>query len=564
MKKLCVILVITVLFITMMSTGCGSAAPTTTAPLTQPPVQTATQAPAPTATAPSATAPSRAPITTQPTTQAPTTPKTTPASTSAAQYGGTLRYAMSSAPGTPIGWIPETVGPSLGTISTCLQTLLVELTTGGLSPQLAESYAVDNSVPSVTFKLRKGVKFHDGSDFNAQAVKWAFEQTRSGTANRSVTMYWKSIDVVDDYTLRIVFSEWQNRLIRGFSDGATFLCSPAAYEKNGIDWIRWHMVGTGAFAQTSFDRDVQTTLLKFPDYWDKGKPYLDKLQLLYVVDELTRLALFKSGGAELMDIGSNYKTAGDLLSQGFQIIKKQGGANSLFPDSLNADSPWSKIKVRMAAEYALDKESMARAFGFGYLTPAYQQCSPANEAYDPSFTAIRKYDVARAKQLMSEAGYPNGFKTRIVSQITGSRDFQTAIQAYLKVIGIDADLEFVDAAKFAQYQTGTWQNALIFGSVVEYPNFNASLNFGFAETPMWYKSLKKPDGFSALFKASMGTASPDAALIRKCNEAIYNDASVINLYYGASVYGAIVNLHDTGFDTRSSVYWNPQFTWLSP
>lgn len=564
MKKLCVILVISVILITLMSIGCESPASTATTSATRAPAQTTILAPAPTTTVPAVIAPSRAPITTQTTTQALTTPATSSVSSTAPQYGGILRYAMSSPPGTPIGWIPETVGPSLGTISTCLQTLLVELTAGGLAPQLAESYEVDNSIPSVTFKIRKGVKYHDGSDFNAKTAKWAFEQTRSGTANRSVTLYWKSIEAVDDYTLRIVFTEWQNRLIRGFADGATFICSPAAYEKNGLDWIRWHMVGTGAFMQTAFERDVQTTLTKFPDYWDKGKPYLDKLQLLYVVDELTRLALFKSGGAELMDIGSNYKTAGELLSQGFQIIKKQGGANSLWPDSANPDSPWSNIKVRMAAEYAIDKESMAKAFGFGYLTPAYQQCSPKNEAYDPNFTAIRKYDVAKAKQLMSEAGYPNGFKTRIVSQTTGSRDFQTAIQAYLKIIGIEAELEFVDAARFAQYQTGTWNNALIYGSVVEYPNFNASLNFGFAETPMWYKSLKKPEGFSALFKASMGTNSPDVSLIRKCNEAIYNDASVINLYYGASLYAATPRLHDTGFDTRSSVYWNPQFTWLSP
>jgi len=92
------------------------------------------------------------------------------------------------------------------------------------------------------------------------------------------------------------------------------------------------------------------------------------------------------------------------------------------PDSANADSPWSNIKVRQAAEYAIDKIAIARALGYGFKTEAYQLPSPSNPAYNPNLTGKRLYDLAKAKALLAEAGYPNGFKTKIIAQTGGNLD----------------------------------------------------------------------------------------------------------------------------------------------
>ena len=100
----------------------------------------------------------------------------------------------------------------------------------------------------------------------------------------STTNYWTSWDIIDDYTIRVNFSQYLNTLMRSWEN--YFFVSPTAYEKNGIEWVRTHMVGTAAFSQTQFLRDVSTTLVRNPVYWQQGKPYLDKVEILYVVDQL--------------------------------------------------------------------------------------------------------------------------------------------------------------------------------------------------------------------------------------------------------------------------------------
>jgi peptide/nickel transport system substrate-binding protein len=109
--------------------------------------------------------------------------------------------------------------------------------------------------------------------------------------------------------------------------------------------------------------------------------------------------------------------ASEPATAGYKIISQTAGAQALIPDSANADSPWSKLKVREAAEYAMDREAIARTFGYGYWKAAYQAPSPEAPAYVASIPG-RKYDTAKAKQLLTEAGYPNGFKTKLIAADT--------------------------------------------------------------------------------------------------------------------------------------------------
>jgi len=459
----------------------------------------------------------------------------------------------------------ETAGGSTVTMQLALDFLLHEQIDGTLTPNLAVSYNVsaDPKAPSITFYLRKGVKFSDGSDFNAQVVKWDLETTGKGPPNAGQAAFWKSFDVIDDYTLRVNFTSFQNRLVRGFADASTYLYSKDAYDKNGLEWMRWHMVGPGAFKQVDFQRDVVTKTERNPLYWETGKPYLDGVNLIYVLDELTRLALFKSGGADVIDLAGNGRVAADLKNSGYQIIKKQGGITILVPDSATADSPWANLKVRQAVEYAIDKEALANTFGYGYWQAAYQLPSPVSKAYDPAF-AGRKYDLAKAKQLLADAGYPNGFKTTLIAQ-TGAinPDIPVTIQSFLSKIGITAGIDFQDAAKYTATIQGTWNNGLILNTLLEWPNPNQQLNFYFGTTSPFFKSAKKPAGWSDAFTATLTSASQDVALERKAINLLYDDNTFISLYYGASMYGAQNNVRDTGLDTRSSIYWNMADTWLA-
>jgi peptide/nickel transport system substrate-binding protein len=202
-----------------------------------------------------------------------------------------------------------------------------------------------------------------------------------------------------------------------------------------------------------------------PNYWEKGKPYLDGFKYFFVGDELTRVALFKSGGAEVLNTNGNGRIGNALKDAGYNIVTQLLGPNMLVPDSANPDSPWSNLKVRQAAEYAIDKESIATTFGAGWWRAVYQFSNPSSKAYD-STIAPRKYDVAKAKQLLTEAGYPNGFKTSLIAApLQLNRDVVLAIQAQLAKVGIQADTQFPESAKWSEISTNTWKNAILYTSV---------------------------------------------------------------------------------------------------
>jgi len=439
---------------------------------------------------------------------------------------------------------------------------LQEMSDASLVPWLAESWTEDPPTNSITIKLKKGITFSDGSPYDAKAVKWNFDKIRVSPMQAGFAKYWKSIDVVDDYTFKFTYTEWQNRFLRDFADVDAMACSPAAFEKNGLDWMRWNMTGTGAFVQTKFERDVVTEVRKNNTYWDKGLPYLDGINLMYVVDELTRQALFKSGGCDMMDLAGNYRMAAEFESQGYQILKKNGGATVLFPDSKNKESPWANVKVRQAAEYAIDKAAIAKAFGYGYTKPIYQICTDISLAYNPNFAGERKFDAAKAKALLKEAGYPNGFKTKITASVGGSRDIPLAIKAYLDAIGIATEVEFQDPPKYNSTMFSNW-NGLLYGGTLEWPNFNNTMNFFLGLESAFFPVVGRPDGWADTFNASMRSAKPDKALMQKCVQALYDDCTVITVYTGPGITAATKSVQDTNMSKRSSIYWDKERVWLS-
>ena len=374
---------------------------------------------------------------------------------------------------------------------------------------------------------------------------------------------WKSFDVLDDYTIRVNLTTWQNTLVAAFAGPAASLVSPTAYETKGIDWMRTNMVGAGAFKQVSYKRDVEFKLARFDDYSEAGKPYLDGLQIIYCADQLTSQALFKSGGGDILSLGSDGRQAKSLQDAGFQISAAVSGMKMLIPDSMNKDSVWANPKVRMALEYAIDKEGMANALGLGYWDAAYQVANKESKAYVPSITG-RKLDLAKAKQLLAEAGYPNGFKSTILAISTENRDSMMAVQANLKAAGIIVDIQYFESPRYSTYQTGTWKDALLVGEVPARPNFNAALSQIFDPSSIFYKSMKKPDGWSAQLNATLNSPAQDPALIQKCIQALYDDATVIPIYWSKGIWATSSNVHDAGLGARgSSTLWYAQNAWLS-
>jgi peptide/nickel transport system substrate-binding protein len=559
-KKVSILLAI-LLICAFVIAGCGSSSPATTVAPT-----TTTAAAKPAATTSGATQPAvttAAPAVTTTAAPKPTgaTPTASP-TTGAKKTGGTLTWIAGSGPPGPIGYPPEVTGPSGVTPQISLQPLLKEMLDGSIQPNLISSYEVDTGAkdPSVTMHVQKGIKFHDGTDFNGQAVKWNLDLVKATPYYAAATAAWKSIELVDDATVRIHFTNWQNTLVRNLCDTMTYMVSPTAFNKNGIDWMRYNMVGTGPFIQDNYQRDVVLTGKKNPNYWETGKPLLDAYKYLFVSDELTAVALYKSGGGDVIQ-SSNPTILADLATTN-NIISVYLGPTSLFADSANPESPWSNLKVRQAAEYAIDKEGMAKTFGYGYKS-AYQFSTSASMAYD-STIAGRKYDVAKAKQLMIEAGYPSGFKTQIMAgPIFLNKDAVLAVQNFLSKIGIQAEAIFPASAAWSDISTNPWKNAIIFSSVNEWGNQNATFNYFLGAPPTINKSVIKPEGWKELLDASKATASPDPVMLKKMENMVYDNVMAIPMYYMANNFVFRTYVKDHGEGTRGQSNWHePQNIWL--
>jgi peptide/nickel transport system substrate-binding protein len=457
----------------------------------------------------------------------------------AEKYGGTLRVIETLAPGAPLG--AEWEG-NLGTYNTqqwVMERLLREQKDGSMNGELAQTYDVDttNGSVNVIFHLRKNVKFHDGSPWNAAAAAWNLDMYKKGNMFGGTTNYWKSWEIIDDNTLKVNYTSWSNHLIRSWEN--YFFVSPTAYQVHGVEWLRTNMVGTGPFIQTDFQKDVSFTALRNPEYWQSDTdgnrlPYLDKVQLLYVADETQRENLMKSGGAEILT--SSTKQASRFDSTEWNIITRSAGPTMLVPDSKNADSPYSDINVRLAVEYAIDREAIAKSFGYGFDTAAYQLASPAAPAYDSAIKP-RMFNVDTAKSYLAKSSYASGFDTTIFVNPGINRDPIIAIQAMLAKIGINADLQFPEPAAWQSITTTAAKvNSLIYIPVAEFSNYNTTLNVFFSMAGFYLPSVLRPANYTTLFAASLAAPRPDPVIFKQISNAFYDNSTITPLVYGTSVY----------------------------
>jgi peptide/nickel transport system substrate-binding protein len=489
-------------------------------------------------------------------------------STTIPQYGGTLRV-ITDPIASNIGWPVDISGQANGLTQVCLETLLRGDDQGKIVPWLAESYKVADDLKSITFHLRKGIKFHDGSDFNAEVTKWNLDNY----INAKTEPYWASADILDEYTIRVNFTEWMSNLPLSFGDAGTmeaYMISKSAYDKNGLDWVKQNPVGTGPFKFAGFQQDVTLKYVKNPDYWKidaQGNrlPYLDGIKYIFITDQMTQKMAIQTGEADMVGFFNDTKYATDYESIGLTVKVEAGGSMGLVLDTANVDSPWANQKVREAVEYAIDKEAIAKAFGYGYLQAPYQIPSSSSLAYDPNFTLARKYDLAKAKQLLAEAGYADGFKTSVIPMPMGfNKDILVTIQAYLDKAGIQVTLDTPDIGKWITYMGA--QNSWPKGSVL----FEATgigldavgkLQFMFNN---YGSNWLRTSELMQVYQAAITSPAVETGKIRMVTDLITRGALLIPT--NDTVIGVAVEPYvmDAGFFERGdSRLWNIEGAWLN-
>ena len=233
----------------------------------------------------------------EPAPTAPTTTTTTPTGTTI-KTGGIVRYSYYR-DGTVIGYPPKWSSPvEYSIFPLAIENLAYFDKVGNVVPGLATSWKADYATKSITVELRKGIKFHDGTDFNAQAAKWNIDQY---ILAKKADILLKSVDIIDDYNIRVNLPSWDSECVWKLMYFAGSMISPTAFEKAGTtqkereDWATSNPVGTGPFLFVSKQRDVKTVFKKNPNYWQKDRPYVDGVEYVIIADPLVQMAALKAG-----------------------------------------------------------------------------------------------------------------------------------------------------------------------------------------------------------------------------------------------------------------------------
>jgi peptide/nickel transport system substrate-binding protein len=543
MRKSLIILIALVVLLSLGLVACGE--PSTTTPATTTPSTTT-----PATTTPATTKPA----TTTPTTTTPAT--TTPATTTPPpdKYGGILKEVLTVGPATPIGYPPEAAPDALADAVPALEGLIRVRNGGVVEPLLATGWEIAPDGKSITFTLRQGVKFHDGSDFKAAVVKWNFDKLIE--AGRATD--WESVDVIDDYTVRVNITGYKNTILTGFGTG---IISTTSLEKHGLDWARWHPVGTGPFIFVEYERDSRLVYERNDDYWQEGLPYLDGVEYIVIADETVRSIAFQKGDIHTMRASGI--TAVELRDMGFDYVTRAGGTFVLIPDSKNAESPFADRRVRLAVSHAIDREALAEALGYGFSAPAYQIFPGFIETAIPNLDK-HEFDQDLARQLLAEAGYPDGLKTTIHAFIrVVPKDYVVAITNMLGEVGIEVEQDYPEAGKYTEYRFGGWNDAMMAHALGTFENLNSSfvMYFGGIQFP----SVQKSEGWQEAYDAALSSETVDPAKTQALVKLMHDDVMVIPYLEETAVAFIQKGVHDSG-QLKDSLTTVTEFevTWLDP
>jgi len=318
-----------------------------------------------------------------------------------------------------------------------------------LAPCLAESWSVSPDGLTYEFVLRKGVRFHNGDPLTAEDVKFSFERYR-GASSGAFKARVAAVEVVDP--LRVRF-----RLKQPWPDFLTFYGTPATgagwivpkkyIEKVGEEAYKKAPVGAGPYKFVSFTPGVELTLEAFGDYWRKA-PSVKRLVMRSIPDETTRAAAVKTGEVDAAYLFSGAVAEDLKRSPGVRVVAPllYGVYWLDFLDQWDPKSPWHDRRVRQAASLAIDRNAINQAEMLGLGKPAGAFVPPEFEfslKMDPP-----PFDPKRAKQLMVEAGFPNGFDAGDLTPLPPYTSVAEAIGGYLQALGIRTSVRTMERATF--------------------------------------------------------------------------------------------------------------------
>ena len=476
-----------------------------------------------------------------------------------AKYGGDVKVSTIEGPVTLYlpqssttgdRWFASPAAESLGRLAE----------DGTTQPWLAEEFVTDPENLTFTIKLRDGVKFHDGSLCNAEAVAWNIEQYIANGKGAEIGNP-ASVTADDDLTVTVHFDQWSNNWDEVI--GGLHIISKEAYDKNGEEWCKIHVVGTGPFVFDSYVAGSSLKYVKNEDYRIDGQPYVDSVEFVVIPDTNTQVSAFLNGEVDVLNTidGTVIQT---VQAAGFENMGRESAnmANLKYVlfNSKDTSYPTGDLKVRQAIMHCIDWENVAKALSGGLGEASNQFATKDSWAYNPE-VKFYEYDLELAKSMLAEAGYPDGFDTTIYT-ISRDNDTAVALQAALAQINVRAKVETLDNSVMAAMQKEDNMQGIIIGKGAGQMDFtNNYVRLYSSEGIKNQGIMLFPEDYeNALFGARAAkTLDEKKALLQEASKLMVEDYALLFpmsvLYnYSFSQNG----LEDVGMYEMSLTQWTPE------
>jgi len=377
---------------------------------------------------------------------------------------GTLTFALHFSPVTR--WLDPAEGESTITPFLLLYALhdglLKPMAGSGSAPSLAESWSMSKDGLSAEFILRPGIKFHNGDPITSDDVKFSFERYRGGAA-KILKDTVKEIQLLGPNRLRFVLKEpWPDfpAFYGTFVASAGWVVPRKYVERVGEEGFRKAPIGAGPYKFVSFNPGVELVLEAFEGYWRKT-PSIKRLVFRSLPDETTRAAALKSGEVDIAFLLSG-PTAEDIRrTPGLRLVAPLLGIFWLdFPDQWDPKSPWADRRVRLAASLAIDRQALSQAETLGFSRPT-GSLVPRDFEFALPIDAPA-YDPRRARQLLAEAGHPNGFDGGEMTPFPPYNSMGETIVGWLQAVGIRTRMRTLERGAFMT----SWREKKLHGVVL--------------------------------------------------------------------------------------------------
>jgi peptide/nickel transport system substrate-binding protein len=347
------------------------------------------------------------------------------------EAGGTLRHAFLNKFDSMDGHLSRNF--QMQVVLFALYNNLVQLgSDGDITPDLASNWDFSGDGKTITFHLQKGVKFHDGTSFDANSVKWNIDRVldpETGSSQRTViggTV--SSVEVIDSYTVKLHLSSPSRPLLAQLSERAGHILSPTAVQNLGEDFAK-SPVGTGPYKISTWKLADVNTMTKNDSYWENGKPYFDEVKLQDVPDINVQIAMVRTGESDVV----TYVTPASIE----QVENKSGLKHYVIPGRthgfrfIDEVEPYNDVNLRKAMGYAFNPQEIVDVYFIGRGQAAYSIAPPGSWAYNPDIK-VYDQDIAKSKEYLAKAGHPNGVTVPVycrgtTTEITRCEIFQVQL-----------------------------------------------------------------------------------------------------------------------------------------